>query len=112
MRARREIVGQMIEYAANGPHYWSKEDLRTYAEKSAEYQGQSLEEAVRNLKESDFESTDAFFDDFVQNLQQGKIRMIFFLEESPQELRSIVDFLSKKMEVLLVEARQYRLTGH
>lgn len=111
MRARREIVGQMIEYAANGPFYWSKGDLRDFAEKTAQNQGQTLESAIRNLEGSDFDSIDGFFDEFANNLSVGKIRMIFFLEESPQELRSIVDFLSKKMEVLLVEARQYRLNG-
>src|SRR5919198_3128146 len=31
-RARREIVGQMLEYAANGHYYWSKELMRGYAE--------------------------------------------------------------------------------
>ena len=37
-------------------------------------------------------------------------RLVFFLEEAPIELKSVVDFLNKQMErteVLLVEARQY-----
>jgi hypothetical protein len=39
---------------------------------------------------------------------------VFFLEESPMELRSVVDFLNRQMErseVLIVEARQYELEG-
>ena len=114
MRARREIVGQMIEYAANGQYYWDKDILRTFADQTARNQGQSLEEAIRNLQGADFDSAEGFFSDVQQNLQQGNIRMIFFLDESPKELRSMVDFLSKQMvraEVLLVEARQYRLNG-
>lgn len=30
-RARREVVGQMLEYAANGHHYWDKDALREFA---------------------------------------------------------------------------------
>ena len=44
------------------------------------------------------------------NLREGQIRLIFFLQDSPFELRSIVDFLNRQMErteVLIVEARQY-----
>jgi hypothetical protein len=112
MESRREIVGQMIEYAANA-HLWKKEDLRSYTEESSRNQGRTLDETIRSLG-SNFESSEAFFGQFVKNLEQGNIRMIFFLDESPRELESMVKFLSKQMvagEVLLVEARQYRLNG-
>jgi len=42
------------------------------------------------------------------------VRLVFFLEAAPFELRSVVDFLNKQMErseVLLVEARQYERDG-
>ena len=35
LRSRREVVAQMIEYAANGQHYWSAEHLQQTAEKTA-----------------------------------------------------------------------------
>lgn len=34
-RSRREVIAQMLEYAANGYHYWSAEDLQAYAQESA-----------------------------------------------------------------------------
>src|SRR5687768_5303004 len=34
-RSRREVVAQMLEYAANGHHYWAKSDMRSFAEASA-----------------------------------------------------------------------------
>ncbi len=34
-RARREVVGQMMEYAASGQHYWTSDTLLGYAERSA-----------------------------------------------------------------------------
>ena len=113
-RARREVVGQMLEYAANGHYYWNKETLRSFAEQAAAARGQSLDDALRSLMPSTADSPDAFFEMLEQNLREGQLRIVFFLERSPMELRSVVDFLNKQMErseVLLVEARQYRWEG-
>ncbi len=110
-RARREVVGQMIEYAANGHRYWDKETLRDCAEKSATKHGRTLEVALGDLQGPECDSPDEFFDRIQQNLREGQLRLVFFLEDSPPELLSVVEFLNKQMErsdVLLVEARQYR----
>lgn len=111
-RARREVIGQMIEYAANGHRYWSKELLRDLAEQAAKSRGLGLEDAVTALVGTDSDGSDEFFNHFEENLRDGKLRLVFFLEESPAELRSLVEFLNKQMErteVLLVEARQFVL---
>jgi hypothetical protein len=50
----------------------------------------------------------------VNNLREGQVRLVFFLEEAPIELKSIVDFLNRQMErseVLIVEAKQYEMDG-
>jgi len=109
-RARREVVGQMLEYAANGHYYWSKDELREYAEQTAEKTGISIEEEIRRLRPEESDTVDAFFEMIQDNLREGQVRLVFFLEEAPQALKSIVDFLNGQMErseVLLVEARQY-----
>ena len=49
-RSRREVVGQMLEYAANGHYYWDKEMIRDLAEKSAQNSGISLEESLHKLQ--------------------------------------------------------------
>lgn len=113
-RSRREIVGQMLEYAANGHYYWTKEIIRRCAEETARHKGSSLENTLRSLRPTNDESIEVFFERVEHNLREGQLRIVFFLEEAPQELRSIVDFLNKQMErseVLLVEARQYSLNG-
>lgn len=110
-RARREVVGQMLEYAANGHHYWSKEEMRDYAEQSASASGTTLEDKIRELQQGESDSVDDFFQRVEDNLREGQIRLVFFMEEAPVELKSLVDFLNKQMErseVLLVEARQYQ----
>lgn len=109
-RSRREVVGQMLEYAANGHHYWTKDQIRDFAEAAARNRGLDLEEAMQHLAPSDTATTDAFFERVQENLRQGQLRIVFFLDQAPMELRSVVDFLNRQMErseVLLVEARQF-----
>ncbi len=115
-RARREVVGQMLEYAANGHHYWDRDHFQQLAEQSARARGMTLEEALQQAQVDINDEADVkdFFARAEENLRQGHIRLVFFLEEAPFELKSIVDFLNKQMErteVLLVEARQYELEG-
>ncbi len=113
-RAKREVIGQMLEYAANGHHYWSKDEMRIYAEQAAAKNSISLEEEIKRLQPEESETVDVFFQHVQDNLRQGQVRLVFFMEEAPQELKSVVDFLNKQMErseVLLVEARQYEYNG-
>ena len=113
-RAKREVVGQMLEYAANGHYYWSKEDMRNYAEQVAKKNGMTLEEEIKRLQPEEPETVDEFFQHVQDNLREGQIRLVFFMEESPVELKSVVEFLNKQMErseVLIVEARQYEYEG-
>ena len=113
-RARREVVGQVLEYAANGHYYWTRDTIRGFAAKSAQDKGTTLEEALRTLRGDDDNDVEAFLEQVEGNLREGQVRIVFFLEDSPFELRSVVDFLNKQMErseVLLVEARQYEREG-
>jgi hypothetical protein len=101
----------MIEYAANGQYYWEEAELAERAIKNAERAGRSLDDALRSLAPDDDLSVGDFFERVQLNLREGQIRLVFFLEEAPMELRSIVDFLNRQMErseVLLVEAQQFR----
>lgn len=111
-QARREVVGQLIEYAANGPYYWTSEQLREWTGEHAASQGSSLEKEIAQLQPAESQAVDEYFESLKKNLEKGRLRIIFFLEEAPSELKSIVDFLNKQMErteVLLVEAGHYRM---
>jgi hypothetical protein len=111
-RSRREIMGQMLEYAANG--YWTGEKMRGFAEDTAGSRGTRLDDELRRLQLAGGESADTFFAKLEDNLRQGQVRLVFFLEEAPIELKSVVDFLNKqteRTEVLLVEARQFSKDG-
>ena len=86
----------MLEYAANGHHYWSRELLKDLAESTAHDRRTTLEAALDSVLPTDDLSVEEFFERAQENLRQGQLRIIFFLEESPFELRSVVDFLNKR----------------
>ncbi len=113
-RSRREIVGQVLEYAANGQHYWSAADMRTHADATAKELGTTVEDAFRTLQSVIADSADAFFKEVERHLKTAEVRIVFFLEQAPVELKRLVEFLNAQMasvEVLLVEARQYIANG-
>ena len=113
-RSRREVVGQMMEYAANAQYYWDKDAIKDIAEKTAGGGDGTLEELLTSLQEESFDSVDDFFENVENNLKEGQIRLVFFLEEAPNELKSIIEFLNNQMErseVLIVEAKQYATDG-
>ena len=108
-RIRREVVGQMLDYAANAVVYWPIEKLRAQFEANCQVQGSDPERLL-----DDFLGPDADHEEFWQNaktnLQAGKIRLVFVADEIPTELRRVVEFLNAQMdpaEVLAVEIRQY-----
>jgi hypothetical protein len=109
-RSRREVVAQMIEYAANGHYYWTRDMFRQFATDAAEKRGSTLAEELLALQPDCGDDEAGFLESIENNLREGQVRLVFFLEEAPQELKSIVDFLNRQMErteVLIVEAQQF-----
>lgn len=110
-RARREVVAQMLDYAANGVEYWGMEKLRQAATETAVKQGTSLDDAIRRLLDREEGSGIEDYWQLVEsNLRSGKVRLLFVTDETPRELRRLVEFLNEKMgdvEVLAVEIKQF-----
>ena len=108
-RIRREVVGQMLDYAANGVKYWPIETLRSSFEATCQACGAEPERRLRELlgETADHEQ---FWKSVKTNLQAGRIRMLFVADEIPDELRRIVEFLNEQMdpaEVLALEIKQF-----
>ena len=112
-RIRREVVGQMLDYAANAVVYWPVETIRAKFEAACESRGDDPAQLVAELIESDFDddaAVEAFWGQVKTNLRAGRIRLVFVADEIPSELKRIVEFLNEQMdpaEVLAVEIRQY-----
>jgi hypothetical protein len=112
-RIRREVVGQMLDYAANAIVYWPIEQIRSFLESTCQVKELDPDQAVMELigVENDLEQ---FWQQVKTNLQAGRIRMIFVADEIPSELRRIVEFLNEQMnpaEVLAVEIKQFAGKG-
>ena len=108
-RIRREVVGQMLDYAANGVVYWPAERLRTDFETRCAREGRDAGEVFRESLGDEVE-LERFWDDVEQNLRSGRIRLLFVSDIIPPELRRVIEFLNERMsptEVLDVEIKQY-----
>lgn len=108
-RIRREVVGQMLDYAANATAYWPIESLRQRFEKTCQTNGQDSLVVLEKLlgQPADIES---FWNQVKDNLKSRRIRLLFVADEIPLELRRIIEFLNEEMEnteVLAVEVRKY-----
>ena len=115
-RARREVVAQMLEYAANGLEYWKIEDLRRVADETARSRGALLESEIASmLGESEDEADlEGYWQNVEDNLKKRRVRLVFVSDSTPKELRRLVEFLNEEManvEVLAVEIKQFQREG-
>jgi hypothetical protein len=108
-RIRREVIGQMLDYAANAVAYWPVEALRARFEEGCRQRGTDPAKEVETLA-GPATGVEEFWQRVKTNLQAGRIRMVFVADVIPPELRRIVEFLNGQMdpaEVLAVEIKQF-----
>ena len=108
-RIRREVVGQMLDYAANGVVYWPAERLRADFEARCAKEGKDADEVFRDSLGDEAEPGQ-FWDEVEQNLLSGRVRLVFVSDLIPPELRRVIEFLNERMsptEVVGVEIKQY-----
>jgi hypothetical protein len=108
-RIRREVVGQMLDYAANAVVYCPVEEIRAQFELNCQRQGRDPDTELQVLL-GESADPEQFWERARTNLEAGKIRLLFVADQIPGELRRVVEFLNSQMspaEVLAVEIRQY-----
>ncbi|QOZ42602.1 hypothetical protein XH89_03275 [Bradyrhizobium sp. CCBAU 53340] len=108
-RIRREVVGQMLDYAASCVTYWSVDTLWSALDRTRKEAGQTVEAALNELLGPEGDA-DEFWQRVKTNLQAKRIRLLFVADFIPFELRRIVEFLNEQMdavEVLAIELRQF-----
>ncbi len=108
-RIRREVVGQMLDYAANAVTYWSISEIRNKFENYCQENKLDSEIKIQELIDKNGD-IDKFWDTVDTNLKAGKIRMLFVADKIPKELQRIIEFLNEQMtpaEVLGVEIKQF-----
>lgn len=114
-RIRREVVGQMLDYAANGVDYWPTGTFRQAFETACKREGVDPNDKVNDFLGGPEADQAEFWQKAEENLANGKVRLTFIADEIPLELQTVVEFLNKQMnrvEVLAVEIRRYVSGGH
>ncbi len=108
-RIRREVVGQMLDYAANAVVYWPIETLQDEFRQQCQRRGVDPDIELASFLVPG-QDPNEFWQKAKENLQVGKVRLLFVADEIPPELRRIVEFLNRQMdpaEVLAIEIKQY-----
>jgi hypothetical protein len=106
-RLRREVVAQMMDYAANGAAHWTVDALRTALARRCLEEGRTMAEEEAAFMGSGVE---AFWQRVKANLLSGNIRLLFVADRIAPELARIIEFLNQQMdpaEVLGLELQQF-----
>jgi hypothetical protein len=108
-RIRREVIGQVLEYAANAVSYWPVEKLQATYDARCRGEGSDPEERLQAFLGDGAESA-GFWSTVKTNLKAGKIRILLVGDSIPSEVRRIVEFLNGQMtsaEILALEIKQF-----
>ena len=112
-RIRREVVGQMLDYAANGTRYWGDGTLAQLFERTCAGIGRDPAAVLAEVAGQDADAQD-FWDRAERNLRGGAVRLVFVADVIPDELATVIEFLNTQMhdtEVYGVEVRRYGSGG-
>jgi hypothetical protein len=112
-RLRREVVGQILDYAANATRYWPVDALRERLEERWRAESTDPAAALRDAFGSEIDPED-YWAQVKTNMQAGRVRLLIVTDQVPAELRRIVEFLNQQMdpaEILALELRHYQGEG-
>ena len=104
---RREVVGQLLEYAAHARRSWDADDLR----RAFEERSDDPDADLAALLDEDEPDADGFWQRVETNLRASNLRLLFVADRIPGELARVVEFLNEQtrdnIEVLAVEVKRY-----
>lgn len=106
-RLRREVVGQMLDYAANATLYWQGGRVaKAFGTTAAAHGGNADQLLSEFLGEADPEE---FWRQVDSNMKAGRVKLVFVADNIPRELARIVEFLNDQMraDVRAVELRWF-----
>jgi hypothetical protein len=97
-RARREVVAQMLDYAASFRHHWSAESLRALFAGSFDGSTKSADEALEAfLNTTAFADEDAFWAEVQTNILANRLRLLFVADRFTAHLVRIIEYLNEQL---------------
>jgi hypothetical protein len=108
-RIRREVIGQILDYASNAVSYWNIEEIIYRFEAQCKLTNKDSIITLQDFLQGNNEPGN-FWELTKINLKAGKIRMLIIADSIPKELQRIIEFLNEQMtpaEILGVEIKQF-----
>ena len=97
--SRREVIGQIMEYATNAFDAWGEGKVRATAADYYRSQGKSLDETLLvNEFSSDSFDVDLFWQQVEENLRRKKIRLIIAGDQLRPEVGRMIEFINSEMQ--------------
>lgn len=93
--ARREVVGQILEYAANAARVWGDGQARRKAEEFWQKKGKDIGKIIH--EHLNWDNVEAFWEQVEENLEIGRIRLIIAADELRPEVERMIDYLNGEM---------------
>jgi hypothetical protein len=111
-RLRREVIGQMLDYAANGTAYWQGGRIAESFAAAMTEQGRDADAELATFLAGTTEPEE-FWQQVDANFSAGRIKMVFVADTIPRELARIVEFLNEQMkaDVRAVELSWFESEG-
>jgi hypothetical protein len=107
-RLRREVVGQMLDYAANAVAHWPKGTVEAHFRANTKLSQKDPDELLSDFLTGGMDA-DRFWEEVDKNFRAGQIKLVFVADAIPDELARIVEFLNGQMtaDVRAVELRYF-----
>ncbi len=94
-RIRREVIGQVLDYAANAVTYWTIEEIIYRFEGQCKSSNKDSLLTIQDFLQGENEPGN-FWELTKTNLKAGKIRMLIIADSIPKELQRINEFLNEQ----------------
>lgn len=106
-RLRREVVGQMLDYAANATAYWQSGRIAEGFSATVTEAGRDPDAVLGEFIGE--QEPEMFWGQVDANFKAGRIKLVFVADEIPRELARVVEFLNDQMraDVRAVELRWF-----
>lgn len=111
-RLRREVVGQMLDYAANSTAFWQAGRIAESFAAAMGKEGRDPEVELASFLEAGADP-EKFWEQVDANFSAGRIKMVFVADTIPRELARIVEFLNEQMraDVRAIELSWFESEG-
>ena len=111
-RLRREVVGQMLDYAANSTAFWQSGRIAESFAASMLSEGRDPDAELATFLAGGVEPEE-FWQQVDANFSAGRIKMVFVADTIPRELARVVEFLNEQMkaDVRAVELSWFESEG-